>query len=106
MLENILVLGLVSFTITFMLHDLVGPFEIFRRIREKVGIDANFYIVKPSRWADLFHCFWCLTTWVCLIISAVFVIFYGLSLILGIYLWLGAVAVSGIIYTGVERANG
>ena len=106
MLENILVLGLVSFTITFMLHDLVGPFDIFRRIREKAGIDANFYIVKPSGWADLFKCFWCLTTWVCLIISAAFVIFYSLSVLLGIYIWLGAVAVSGLIYTGVDKANG
>ena len=53
-----------------MLRDEAGPYDIFGKFREKIGITEAYIngnrelYSDGSLVADIVHCFWCLSIWV------------------------------------------
>ena len=113
MIQAIVVVGLTSFTITFFLKYMDGPGKIFEHIRRWVKvsipmISASGQIVNwleddepDTLLANIFACFWCLTTWVTLIVTAVYIII-GYSSWIGLpFIWLASAGLSGYIHARI-----
>lgn len=70
-LLEFVVLALATWRISSLLVDESGPFRIFIRIREKVGIthdmDDNVAIIPDGFMPELLSCIWCTSLWVGLI---------------------------------------
>lgn len=92
MIEQAILCGLSTFTLTLMLKDLGGPFDIFKRLRQLLcKYDA---MNEPQNFfAKLFECPWCLGTWV-----AAGVVIMMLILPIQFFYWLSAIAIAGILY--------
>jgi len=110
MIQGIVVVGLTSFTLTFFLRYMNGPWDIFEHIRRWIKlsvpvISASGQIVtwKEDDEPDtllpkIFVCFWCLTTWVTLIVTAVYIII-GYSSMMGLpFIWLASTGLSGFLH--------
>lgn len=78
MLIDVVLLGLAVFSITYMIRRTDGPFDLFVKLREFVGIhhaeeyEDEVYIgvvevVDNTFMARLFSCYWCLSLWVSLV---------------------------------------
>ena len=65
---NIMILGLAGWRIASLLYVEKGPFNIFVKLREKIGIehydDDTPYVYPDSFFSSLFSCMWCLSVWV------------------------------------------
>ena len=59
-LSNIIIIGLASFFLTFLLKYLDGPFFIFTNFRR--------YATDTLKLYGLFGCFWCMGFWVSLLV--------------------------------------
>ena len=62
------VLGLATWRVSALLSKEAGPFDVFKRIREKAGIthDENddVFMVPHKFFAELLSCVWCTSIWV------------------------------------------
>lgn len=65
MLE-LIILGLATWRISYMLVGEQGPYNIFEKLRHKVGVeyldDGTPYI--RNTWGELFTCMWCMSIWI------------------------------------------
>jgi len=102
-IQHIVVVGLVVFISTFMLYQpgLDGPWGIFLHIRrwameQAFDVPDEAYPVRPFFYA-LWDCFWCLGTWMSAFITIAYVIGLQLPAMYLFFIWLGAIAVAGII---------
>ena len=107
MISAILVIGLVSFVITFFLKELDGPFNVIKKFRD--AICAYIYLPSPSNanftavlspdnfWARLFECFWCLTTWITAVVMLLYLLLIGFPLIWIVFILPASISVSGSI---------
>lgn len=100
MLEISVVCGLVVFVITFFLKELDGPFDILAKLRIKLIVYQELVwdieVTKENFWAKLFECFWCLSSWVTVIVSV------GVWLLIGFSLaWLPIVMIASIAIAGL-----
>ena len=73
---QLFVMGMACWRLTSLLIAEKGPYNIFQRLREKLGI-THYEDGKPCAYPDkfvceLFSCVWCLSVW----ISAGFVVSY------------------------------
>ena len=112
MIEAVLVVGLVSFYITFTIRYLEGPFGIYHWIMSRFGIDrlplldANGLVIgyvedmsDSGRFlTKLASCFWCSTTWVSLAIAVIYVWKSSLNYGQGVFVWLAAAGLSGWLF--------
>lgn len=66
-LIDILVLGLATWRISAMLTKEAGPFHVFEKLRELVGIqhdeDGNVSVIPNKLFAELLSCVWCMSIW-------------------------------------------
>lgn len=64
----LLVVTLATWRISSMVANERGPFGVFYRIRERVGIqhgdDGRPFIVPEKFLAELFSCVWCNSVWI------------------------------------------
>ena len=103
-----LTLGLCVYAITNIVRWTNGPFNIFVKFREFIGIkviDVNGEkqeAVKDAFFAKLVDCSWCLSFWVAAIITGVFVLLMDTGWGPFPFGWLSATAVSGILH---DRLN-
>ena len=62
------ILGLATWRVSALLSKEAGPFDVFKRIREKAGIthDENddVFMVPHKFFAELLSCVWCTSIWV------------------------------------------
>jgi hypothetical protein len=114
MIETVVLLGLSSFAITYILKYTRGPFEIFERFRIFIGLEipvisydvvgkVNFEDLKeddnPDKFfAKLFGCHWCLTTWVSLFLSVLYYLVLGNDVATFLFVWFASIGISGIIF--------
>lgn len=63
----LLVLGLATWRVSAMLTKESGPFHIFEKMRELIGIrhdiDGNVLQIPNKLFAELFSCVWCISIW-------------------------------------------
>lgn len=68
-LLEFIILGSATWRLSSLLASKeTGPFDVFKRIREKAGIthdiDGNISIVPHRFFAELLSCVWCASIWV------------------------------------------
>ena len=87
MLEHSVVVGLVSFVITFFLtENFDGPFDLLRKIRD-----------WATSISPLFVCHRCLGTYISIICTVVYIIVLGLPATYILFVWLASLAIAGIV---------
>ena len=67
MIEQLVVLGLATWRISSMLVNERGPFDMFIRLRNKMGFmhdDAGHVIARPD--GNVLSCIWCTSVWIAL----------------------------------------
>lgn len=103
MLNSLLVTGLATFGLTYLLCYTDGPKDIFKSIRKLAGIeyfliDGEEVYKPPTKFfAKLFACHWCLGTWVSIIMSIAYVIIFKIDPIMLVYLIPGSLGISGFL---------
>lgn len=62
---ELIVTGLATWRISYMLVNERGPFDILTELRSQFGVRHD-YEGRPISWPDnsLFECVWCLSVWV------------------------------------------
>lgn len=81
-LLNVLLIGLLAtYFLTFMLHELHGPADIFGRFRYWIGIRPDEHSrPQPTNWrAEAVMCFYCLSMWIGFLVC----LLLGLTWLLG-----------------------
>lgn len=67
-LIEFVILGLATWRVSALLSKEAGPFDVFKRMRERAGIqhddDGNVFMVPHRFFAELFSCVWCTSVWV------------------------------------------
>lgn len=112
MLADCVVVGVCVFAIAYLIRYTDGPFDIFYRFRKRIGVyleewDGDVYSGEvedpdPDKFlAKLVSCFWCLSTWVSLGVTSLYVILYGDSHIFP-FMWLFAIGLSGVLHKVAE----
>lgn len=101
---NLVLLGLTCWRLTSLLYQEEGPFGIFVKLREKVGIqhiDGRPCIYPDRFLCKLFACIWCLSVWV----SGLLVIGYIFLPTLTIYfsVWLSLSTITIMVNDGLLR---
>ena len=98
--------SLATFGITYLIRYTDGPFNIFIVFRlwmgiKKIytGVDEFFEDIGHGFFAKLFSCFWCISTWVSLLLV---LIFNGLDFVL----WFACIGISGFMHEIIVRHDG
>lgn len=97
------------FGVTWLLRFTLGPWGIFMKLRELTGIqyipvyDINGDVTEVKedvpegkQLAEMFSCFWCLSTWVSL--ALIFVVLRHITPSSFILLWTGSIGMAGFMY--------
>lgn len=83
---TILILGLATWRLSALLSKEAGPFHMFEKLREKMGIqhDSNgqVTIIPSNFFAELLSCVWCTSIWV----GGFWVILYLISPVTSLYI--------------------
>jgi len=77
-----ILIGLATFAITYLVQCTDGPFNIFNKFRLIAGIRTETYnkgtpgeyaieVVDDKFFAKLVSCWWCMSTWVALVLTLV-----------------------------------
>lgn len=66
-----LILALATWRISSLLVEESGPWQIFARLRARVGVryDENLQRTADSMIGELFSCIWCMSVWIGLLIA-------------------------------------
>lgn len=95
------VLPFVVYGITYILRYLDGFFEVFEKIRNLFGVyktlDGKF-TSNGSQLSLLYSCFWCLGTWVSIIVSIVYIFFGDFEVIKIGLLTFFCIGLAGILH--------
>jgi hypothetical protein len=104
-LLTILIGGLCTFILAYMLTKLGGPFDVFKQIRMLAGIhynDDEVVLVENKFFAKLLECIWCTSTWVAAVVSLYLIWLTGLPWHIAFVIWLGSITLSGMVNKFVE----
>ena len=92
----LIVLGLATWRLTSLFVWETGPFNIFQRIREKVGIlhdeTGHPYQYPDTFFAQLLSCVWCFSIWVAFF-SVFYWIFPGVTIAVAMVPAISAIAI-------------
>jgi len=71
---NVVILSLATWRISSLLVDEDGPFEIFMKLRNLVGVkfDAEGYVYGSNELSKQFVCLWCMSLWVGILLSIIY----------------------------------
>jgi hypothetical protein len=71
------ILGLATWNISSLLVQEDGPFLIFARLRNRVGVrvSAEGIVYAENGFGELFTCIWCISRWVALVLALLFYFF-------------------------------
>jgi hypothetical protein len=71
-LETLIIAILATWRVSCMIYFDPGPFELFERLRENLGVYITDKSGKPKTFlARQFSCFWCITFYVALLVGPV-----------------------------------
>lgn len=103
-LTHFLILSLATWRMASLLTQEYGPWDMFKRLRESVGIehdeDGNVEMVPESFLAGALSCVWCCSVWVAFGLTLCWLILPETTLILAIPF---AIAAGAVV---VERSVG
>jgi hypothetical protein len=94
-LEDLVVISLVVFTITVLIKDTEGPFDLFQKFKNiLVGSEGHerVFFVK------LFSCPWCIGTWISIAVSLLYLLISHRSISVAIAYCIASIGVTGIMY--------
>ena len=105
--------GIAGFALTYIIKFTSGPADIFMRWRRYIGIEGVELVttsidpleqelqvvdLEPGSFTGkLFSCYWCLTTWICLLLVVGYILVDNSLLLYGLHIWFAAVGVSGYL---------
>jgi hypothetical protein len=92
---DFLILSLATWRLSSLLVDEEGPAEIFERLRHWAGIgldERGHSTVEGGELARALLCIWCTSVWVGILFGALYAVWPGASLALGLPLALSAAA--------------
>jgi hypothetical protein len=102
-MESILITGLATFGMTYLICFTDGPFNIFKRLRMLAGVEY-FMMQGEEVWrpptkffAKLLVCHWCTGTWVSIIMSIAYVVIFKINPLMLIYLIPCGLGISGFL---------
>jgi hypothetical protein len=91
------VLGLATWRIASLLVDEPGPFRMFIRLRELVGIthdmDDNVAVIPDGFLPEMLSCLWCSSIWVGVVCVTIYMLFPLVSFYLALPFALSALAI-------------
>lgn len=95
MLIDALLIGLACWRLSNMIVDEEGPWLIFERLREWIGVDEEYEGLYPEdEWyKKIFECVWCCSVWVALGITLVYAFYPGAALLLCLPFAISALAI-------------
>lgn len=66
LLIHMIVLGLATWRVAYMMTEEVGPYKIFQKIRDKVGVGSLDDHPNPhvNLLKGIFECIYCMSVWV------------------------------------------
>lgn len=69
-MERLLANCLATWRITSLLVDETGPYDVFTKFRDSIGIEYNEFSrrIPKNEFAKMFNCFWCCSIWVALVL--------------------------------------
>jgi hypothetical protein len=104
MLESIVVVGLATFGLTYLICYTDGPKDLFKKIRILAGIEyllledgEEVYNPPTKFFAKLLACHWCTGTWLAILLSITYVYLFSGDYISLIWLIPGSLGISGIL---------
>ena len=104
MLESLIITGLATFGITYLLVYTDGPKDIIKSLRMRAGIKYIYlengeevYIPPTTFFGKLLICHWCIGTWIAILTSVLFTLLFGWDMKSIIYLIPGALGISGFL---------
>lgn len=91
---DFVILGLATWRLTSLLVNEEGPWDIFARLRRKLGVRYNERSVAygTNLWSDLLLCTWCASVWTGASISLAYLISRPIAVTLCFPLALSSVA--------------
>ena len=111
----LILLPFCVFGFTYLLRYQYGPFGILMKVRILFGVkysdvldnDGNVVdyeeeIPFDNSWAKLFGCFWCLSTWVSIVFSAIFCFVYKFSILEWIIITFCNVGFAGYLHERID----
>ena len=119
MIQAIVVVGLASFYVTYTVKYLEGPFGLYHKILLLTGnllpvygddgevvryVDAS--IEDTDRFiTKVVDCFWCLTTWVCLVVTIIYGSAMGMSIAQLFLVWLASAGLSSWLFERIPNGT-
>lgn len=97
-LTKYILLGLATWRLTSLLFREVGPFDLFVRIREAVGIrhlkeDKTPYLYPDNFFGKLFECVWCLSVWIAFGMSILYIFLPEFAILFSLWLSLSTITI-------------
>ena len=97
-ITSLLMLGLATWRTASLLTHEDGPFHVFMKIREKVGIthdeNGKVFIVPDTFLAGVFSCVWCSSIWIGLGLTGLWIFFPVPTIYFSAWMAISAVAIS------------
>ena len=102
---KIMLLGMACWRLTSLISQEDGPFKVFRKLRELVGIthynDGKVCEVPDKFWCELLSCPWCLSVWVAGGLTVAYIFLPQVAIYFA--LWLSLSTVTIMVNDGVLR---
>ena len=93
---EIAVLGMACWRLTSLLYQEKGPFDVFKKLREWMGIThiEDKPCVYPDKFlCQLFSCVWCLSVWIAAILMISYIFLPIVTIYFSVWLSLSTIAI-------------
>ena len=104
---HFLLLSLATWRIASLFTSEDGPFGIFRKLRDKVGIvhdeNGDVCIVPDKFWCELLSCIWCFSVWVGWGMVALYIFLPNIAIYFSVWLSLSTISIMVNEWLVVQR---
>jgi len=103
MIEYIVLIGISTFVITFFVMSLSGPFGIFGKMHDwavSVKVNESMPMLTDCHpfFAGLYNCFYCMSTWVCILVTVLYVFLISIPIRLALPVFIGGLGFCCVLY--------
>lgn len=103
---DLVLLGLATWRLTSLFYSEEGPFGIFVKFREMLGIkhiDGQPCIYPDRFWCKLFSCIWCLSVWVAFGMVVLYIFLPQVAIYFALWLSLSTITIMVNRWLVVDR---